>query len=132
MDDETATFARQLFDLAREGRADELAAYVDAGVPVGLTNDKGDSLLLLAAYAPSPPTVRALVERGADPNIVNDRGQTPLAAAAFRSSAEAVTALLAAGADPRLGSPDAVATAQFFDLPDMVALLLPPRGAPPQ
>lgn len=123
MDDETLAFARQLFDLAREGRADELAAYVDAGVPVGLTNDKGDTLLLLAAYAPSPPTVRALLERGADPDVVNERGQTALAAAAFRSSAEAVEALLAAGADPHLGSPDAVATARFFDLPDMVRLL---------
>ena len=123
MDDETLAFARQLFDLAREGRAEELAAYVDAGVPVDLTNDKGDTLLLLAAYAPSPPTVRALLERGADPDGVNERGQTALAAAAFRSSAEAVEALLAAGADPLRGSPDAVATARFFDLPDMVRLL---------
>ncbi len=123
MDDETLAFARQLFDLAREGRAEELARYVDAGVPVDLANDKGDTLLLLAAYAPSPPTVRVLLERGADPNRINERGQTAVAAAAFRSSAEAVEALLAAGADPRLGSPDAVATAQFFDLTDMVVLL---------
>ena len=127
MDDETREFARRLFDLAREGRAEELASYVDAGVPVDLTNDKGDSLLLLAAYAPSPPVVRALLERGADPDRVNDRGQTPLAAAAFRSSAEAVRLLLDAGADPHRGSPDAVATARFFDLPEMVALLESPR-----
>jgi hypothetical protein len=53
VDDETLAFARQLFDLAREGRAEELAA----------------------------------------------------------------------GADPLRGSPDAVATAQFFELPDMVQLL---------
>ncbi len=66
---------------------------------------------------------------GADPNRVNDRGQTALAAAAFRSSAEGVRLLLAAGADPLRGSPDALSTAQFFELPEMVALLreaLPP------
>ena len=130
MDDETLAFARQLFDLAREGRAQELGELVDAGVPVDLTNDKGDTLLLLAAYAPSPPTVRALLERGADPDRVNDRGQTAVAAAAFRSSAEAVRALLDAGADPHRGAPDAVATARFFDLPEMVALLTEPRPTP--
>ena len=123
MDDETLALARQLFDLAREGQADELARYVDAGVPVDLTNDTGDTLLLLRAYVPSPPTVRALLARGADLDPVDERSQTPVAAAAFRSSAEAVEALLAAGADPHLGSPDAVATAQSFDLPDMVRLL---------
>lgn len=124
MDDETLAFAHRMFDLAREGEADELAAHVDAGLPVDLTNSKGDTLLLLAAYAPSPVAVRALLERGADSNRVNDRGQTPFAAAAFRSSAEAVEALLAAGADPHLGDPDAVATARFFELHDMVALLV--------
>lgn len=127
MDEETLQFARRLFDLAREGRAEELAAYVDAGVPVDLTNEKGDTLLLLAAYAPSPPVVRVLLDRGADPNRVNDRGQTAIAAAAFRSSGQTVQALLAAGADPHLGSPDAVATARFFDLPEMVALLTQAR-----
>ena len=120
---EVVEFAHTVFELARNGDAEQLAGYVDAGVPVELTNSKGDCLLLLAAYMSSPPTVRALLERGADPNRINDRGQTPIAAAAFRQSAESVMALLAAGADPYLGSPDAVATARFFELPDMVALL---------
>lgn len=124
MDQETLDFAHRLFDLAREGESAELAAYADAGVPVDLTNSKGDTLLLLAAYAPHPETVRALLERGADPNRVNDRGQTPVAAAAFRSSAEAVQLLLDAGADPHAGAPTALETARFFDLPEMVAMLL--------
>ena len=123
MDEETVEFAHSLFDLAREGNAEELAAYVDAGIPVDLTNAKGDTLLLLAAYAPHPDVVRALLERGADANRVNDRGQTPLAAAAFRSSAASVELLLEAGADPLRGNPDALATARFFELPEMVALL---------
>ena len=128
LDDDLLDFAHRMFDLARSGDADQLGAYVDAGLPVDLTNDKGDSLLLLAAYHAHPATVRALLERGADPARVNDRGQTALAAAVFRRSAEAVAALLAAGADPVLGSPSAVDTARFFDLPEMLALL----GAAPR
>ncbi len=116
-------FAHRMFELARDGMTDQLADQVDAGLPVNLTNGKGDSLLMLAAYHAHPDTVAALLERGADTARVNDRGQTALAAAAFRQSHDAVNALLAAGADPALGSPSAMELARFFDLPEMVALL---------
>jgi uncharacterized protein len=115
--------AHRVFDLARGGATEELAAYVDAGVPVNLTNDKGDTLLILAAYHAHPDTVAALLERGADHARANDRGQTALAAAVFRQSEEAVRRLLDAGADPDAGGPSARATAQFFDLPAMAELL---------
>jgi ankyrin repeat protein len=120
---EALAFAHRMFDLAREGRSEELAGYVDAGVPVNLTNDKGDTLLILAAYHGHPATVVALLERGADAARTNDRGQTALAAAVFRRSAESVTALLDAGADPTQGTQSALATARFFELPDMLELL---------
>jgi ankyrin repeat protein len=96
---------------------------VDAGLPVNLTNDKGDTLLLLAAYHRHSETVAALLARGADHARINDRGQTALAAAVFRSSAASVAALLAAGADPDHGTPSAAATAAFYHLPEMTALL---------
>jgi uncharacterized protein len=115
--------AGRVFDLARAGHTPELAEYVDAGVPVDLTNDKGDTLLILAAYRAHPETVAALLARGADHSRANDRGQTALAAAVFRRSAETVTALLDAGADPDAGGPSARATAVFFELPEMVTLL---------
>jgi ankyrin repeat protein len=115
--------AGRVFDLARGGHTEELTAYVDAGVPVNLTNDKGDTLLILAAYHGHPVTVGALLERGVDHSRVNDRGQTALAAAVFKQSAETVTRLIEAGADPDAGSPSARATATFFDLPAMVELL---------
>ena len=131
LDDDVLAFAHQMFDLARGGATGQLAGYVDAGLPVDLTNDKGDTLLILAAYHDRPDTVRALLERGADPGRVNDRGQTALAAGVFRRSAETVAALLAAGADPDGGGPSAVETARFFDLPEMLALLQARRtGAP--
>jgi uncharacterized protein len=115
--------AGRVFDLARGGVTEELAAYVDAGVPVNLTNDKGDTLLILAAYHGHPETVAALLEHGADAGRANDRGQTALAAAVFKQSEETVRTLLAAGADPDAGGPTARETAAFFDLPVMTALL---------
>lgn len=115
--------AAKVFDLAREGDTDQLAAYVDAGVPANLTNDKGDTLLVLAAYRGHADTVVALLQRGADHSRVNDRGQTALAAAVFKQSDATVRALVAAGADPDAGRPSARATAQFFELPAMAALL---------
>jgi ankyrin repeat protein len=123
IDPEIIELAGRVFDLARAGATDELAAYVDAGVPVDLTNDKGDTLLVLAAYHCHAETVGALLDRGADHARVNDRGQTALAAAVFRRSADAVRRLLAAGADPDAGGQSARATAVFFELSDMTALL---------
>jgi uncharacterized protein len=120
--------AGRVFDLARGGHTEELAAYVDAGVPVNLTNDKGDTLLILAAYHGHPETVGALLDRGADHTRANDRGQTALAAAVFRQSTESVARLLAAGADPDAGGPSARATATFFRLPAMSELLAERRG----
>jgi hypothetical protein len=125
LDEETLAFAHRMFDLARAGNTEQLIGYVDAGLPVNMTNDKGDTLLILAAYHAHPETVAALLDRGADHCRTNDRGQTALAAAAFRSSTDAVTALLRAGADPTHGGPSAIETAAFFDLPDMLALLRP-------
>jgi ankyrin repeat protein len=128
LDDEAIAFAHRMFDLARSGAGagDELAANVAAGLPVNLTNDKGDTLLILAAYHNHAGTVTALLDLGADPNRINDRGQSALSAAVFRRNAGTVRALLAAGADPDGGTPSAVATAEFFKLPEMAALL---RGA---
>ncbi|MGW4943452.1 ankyrin repeat domain-containing protein [Actinoplanes sp. NPDC004185] len=123
LDAETIAFAHRMFDLARSGSAEELSGQLSHGLPANLTNDKGDTLLILAAYHNHPPTVAVLLEHGADPGRVNDRGQTALAAAVFRKNPDSVRTLLAAGADPAAGSPSAVETAAFFDLPEMAALL---------
>jgi ankyrin repeat protein len=120
-DPELVEFATKLFNLARSGGARALAAYVDAGVSVNLTNDTGDSLLMLAAYHGHAETVRALVERGADPGRVNDRGQTPLAGAVFKREPEVIRALLDGGADPYAGSPNAADTARMFGNEEFLA-----------
>jgi uncharacterized protein len=115
--------ATRVFGMAREGDAASLAAYVDAGVPVDLTNEKGDTLVMLAAYHGHADAVRVLLERGADADRLNDRGQSPLAGAVFKGEEAVVRALVAAGADPRAGHPTAVDTAVMFERPDLLAIL---------
>jgi ankyrin repeat protein len=125
LNDETLAFAHRMFELARDGSTDELAKMVDAGLSVDLTNDKGDTLLLLAAYYSHPETVEALVSRGASVDRVNDRGQTALAAAAFRNDTAAARILLTAGADLLAGGPNALETARFFNNVEVLALFNP-------
>jgi ankyrin repeat protein len=119
-------FLQSAFELARNGETTRLVGYVDAGLPVNLTNSSGDTLLILAAYHRHGGLVAALLERGADHARVNDRGQTALAAAVFRQDEPVVRALLHAGADPDLGPKSAVEIARFFDLPAMLELMARP------
>ncbi|ETK32303.1 ankyrin repeat domain-containing protein [Microbispora sp. ATCC PTA-5024] len=121
-DPELEGFATRLFDLARAGETEALCAYVDAGVPANLRNQKGDTLLMLAAYHGHAGTVRALAERGADPDLTNDRGQTPLAGAVFKQEVEVVRALLDAVADPQAGTPSALETARMFGNQELLEL----------
>lgn len=117
---------RAMFDLARDGEM-ELARYVDLGIPVNLTNDKGDSLLILATYHQRHELARALVERGADLERENERGQTALSCAVFRQDAELVRLLVGAGADPDGGAQSGRQVAAFFGLDEMSQLLDAPR-----
>ena len=123
IDEEVIAFAHQCFELARNGETEELARLVDAGLPVELTNDRGDTLLILAAYHRHDATVAALIQRGAELNRANDRGQTALASAVFRQHEPTVRLLLGAGADPEAGRQSAVVTAQVFGLGEMRELL---------
>ncbi len=107
-------------DLARDGDADRLAAYVERGVPVDLTDASGNTLLMLAAYNGHPCVVKALIERHADVNRLNDRGQSPLAGAVFKGEDTIVWMLLEAGADVDAGSPSAAQAAELFGKGDLL------------
>lgn len=117
---ELVEIAHACADFAREGDATRLAAYVDNGVPVDLTDAAGNTLLMLAAYHGQVAAVCALVERGADVNRRNDRGQTPLAGAVFKGEDTVVWRLLEAGADIHAGSPSAAQTAELFGRGDLL------------
>ncbi|MBP2435506.1 ankyrin repeat domain-containing protein [Microbacterium amylolyticum] len=111
--DDIVAFASRVFDLARSGDATVLE-YVDQGVAVDLTNDAGDTLLMLASYNGHATLVEGLLERGADPNKLNDRGQSPTAGAVFKGFDDVIGVLVAGGADLDAGQPSARATAQMF------------------
>ncbi|MFD7711654.1 ankyrin repeat domain-containing protein [Streptomyces sp. NPDC059785] len=121
-DPEVVELATKIFDLARRGETEALVAYVDAGVPANLTNDRGDSLVMLAAYHGHADAVRALLDRGAEADRVNDRGQTPLAGAVFKGEEAVIRVLLEGGADPAGGTPSAVDTARMFGRTELLEL----------
>jgi ankyrin repeat protein len=122
-DDKLAEIGNFVFDLARNGDAERLAAYLDGGVPVDLTDAAGNTLVMLAAYNGQPSAVQLLADRGADVNRLNDRGQSPIAGAVFKAETEIVRILLAAGADPSVGAPNAIDTARMFQQTEVLALL---------
>src|SRR6476646_9186860 len=124
LDTEVLDLASRIFDWARGGDAAMLAAYLDAGVPVNLTNTNGDTLVMLAAYYGHDSAVAALIARGADVDRHNNRGQTPLAGAVFKNDITIIDLLLSADADPLAGSPSALETARFFEREELARQLV--------
>lgn len=117
--DDVREFATKLFDLARAGE-ETLLDYIDHGVDPNLSNQDGNSLLMLAAYAGHARLVEEIAGRNGDVDKQNARGQSPLAGAVFKKEDAVVDVLLAAGADPRAGTPSAIDTARMFGREDLV------------
>ncbi|KAH6682491.1 ankyrin repeat-containing domain protein [Halenospora varia] len=111
---EAIAFATRMYNAAREGQMDIFQQALPAGLPANLTNEKGDSLVMLAAYHGHAQLVKLLIEHGANPNSLNDRGQSPLAGAVFKGEAEVIEALLEGGADPDHGNPSAMEAVTLF------------------
>ncbi|TFK43107.1 ankyrin repeat-containing domain protein [Crucibulum laeve] len=120
---ETIDFAHKMFEAARTGNSELLLAAIDAGLPLNLTNDKGNTLLMLAAYAGQAELTKQLLDRGADPNRLNDLGQSMIAGAVFKAHTDVVKALAEKGADPRIGTPNAIQAAIMFNRKDLMNVL---------
>jgi hypothetical protein len=108
-----------VFDLARDGLTGPLGEMIDAGVPLGVVNPRGDTLLIVATYQQHADTVAELLRRGADSSAINAMGQTAISCAVFRNNEVILRLLLEADADPRLGTHSGVAIADQFGLPRM-------------
>ena len=124
MDQETAEFAGKIFNLVRSGTpadAQLLVQYIEAGVPVDLTNEDGNTLLMLAAYSGNTDAVRGLIRLGADVNKLNLRNQSIIAGALFKGEDEIVHMLRNAGASLTIGHPTAIDTARMFGKSDLLA-----------
>lgn len=112
--EDTARVVELAQHFAREGMTEELAGFVDHGLPVEVADVDGNTLLMLAAYAGRAETVRMLLDRGASPDALNQRGQPPIAGAMFKGEAEVVRVLRDAGADLDAGRPSAREAAGLF------------------
>ena len=89
---------RALFLAVETGDTDTVADLLDGGVPIGVRNDVGMSLLHGAAQGGHVTTVRLLIRRGCDVNSTDGRGLTPLHLAAARGQTKAVRELIRKGA----------------------------------
>jgi hypothetical protein len=116
---------QRAFDAARTG-SDFVLEAVDAGTPVNAQTDKGDTLLMLAAYHGHLSVVRGLLRRGANPELANARGQTPLMGVAFKGDAAVARALLEGGARVDGADPDGktpLTWATLFNRTEVIAVL---------
>ncbi|KAF9872872.1 ankyrin-like protein [Colletotrichum karsti] len=136
---EAIALAGRMYDGARSGDMALFQQALPAGLPANMTNEKGDTLLMLAAYHGHAELVKLLIQHGADPNRLNDRGQSPLAGAVFKkedgvievlclsrfpvkgdmgrehgSADLCVQVLLEGGADPEYGNPNALQCVAMF------------------
>ena len=107
-------FAARVFDAARKGEIALFQQALPAGLPPNMTNDKGDTLIMLSAYHGHAALVSLLLSHNADPNVLNERRQSPLAGAIFKGEDEVVDLLLKGGADPDLGEPSARDAMRIF------------------
>ncbi len=116
-------YVSSLFDAARNGDTQLLSSAIEAGVPVNLTNSKGDTLLNLAAYLEREETVAMLLAHGADTERVSDMGFTALVCAVFRGNEPIARALLEAGAGQDTGHQHAQDVARVFGQEHLLPLL---------
>ncbi|KAG2145567.1 hypothetical protein BD769DRAFT_1346771 [Suillus cothurnatus] len=99
---------------ARETNFKPVFQAVDAGMPINITNDKGNTTLMLAACTDRRGLAEGLLQQKSDPNRLNSLGRS---GAVFKSHDEVVCILgkTASGADPRIGKPTAIEAVRIFD-----------------
>ena len=107
-------FATKVYNAARSGDLPLFQQALPRGLPANMTNEKGDSLLMLSCYHGHYDVAKFLLENGADPNRVNDRGQSIIAGAVFKKEEAIVDLLLEWGADVDLGEPSASQAVSMF------------------
>lgn len=121
-----AELQRLALDAARNGNAEILLPMLHAGMPVNLSDEKGNSLLMLASYHGHLEMTKLLLEQGAEPDQRNDRNQTSLAGVAFKGGLEIAKVLVKHGADPNAdqgGGRYPIQFAAMFGNPDIVEFL---------
>ena len=100
LDEATRAKLREIaFQAARDGDVKTLSAYFETGLPAEIVNERGDTLLILAAYHTHPEAVKVLLDQDKTPiEAKNKMGFTALTGAAYRGNLPIVKQLAAKGA----------------------------------
>ncbi len=99
---------------AREGSWEKVQQAIEAGQDVNAADSKGQTALLLAAFAGHTKTVRLLLDAGATIEHQDFLGHTALMAASSSNNAATVRLLLKEGADPNVSDYGEGYTALMF------------------
>jgi len=95
---------RSKFCLVIRQDLDILAALLDGGANVGQTNQRGSTLLHLAARRGDCEVIQLAIIFGGNVNALGERGWTPLHEAVSNHQVTAARLLLASGADPKIAT----------------------------
>ncbi len=116
----------EMFESARGG---ELAPFLESNSSeayISLTNEKGYSLLMLAAYHGHESLVELLLKQGADPNSVDAAGNSILMSVAFKGHLAVAKHLIAYRTNVDYRNPKGQSANDFavmFGRKDMVRFL---------
>jgi ankyrin repeat protein len=113
-------------DAAKNGQANVVGLFLQAGMDSETADDQGKTALILAASAGHTATVKTLLANGADANNTDKQGKSALIWAAEWDQIPAAQALLMNAADVNHKANDgltALAAAQTKNDPQLVALL---------
>ena len=91
---------------AESGDTAKIAESLNQGIDVNVTDEHGQTALMVAADEGHVDTVKLLLQHKASPDLQNRLGGTALMLACFKGHLEVVTELLKAGADVNTKSND--------------------------
>ncbi|MWV62355.1 ankyrin repeat domain-containing protein [Helicobacter saguini] len=111
------------FTCARENNTKDLKTLLDSKLNVNLRNEKGNTLLMIAAYNGNFEACELLLKYGADVNLLNDKNLSPLSGVCFKGYENIAKLLLENGADIYLGRLSAINSALFFRKKNMIKLI---------
>jgi len=91
---------------AESGDTAKIAESLNQGIDVNVTDEHGQTALMVAADEGHVDTVKLLLQHKASPDLQNRLGGTALMLACFKGHLEVITELLKAGADVNTKSND--------------------------
>jgi ankyrin repeat protein len=97
---------KNFFKATDSGDTGKVVKSLDQGIDISVTDQYGQTALMVASDRGHVDTVKLLLQRMALPNLQNELGGTALMLASFNGHLEIVKELLKAGAEVNAKEPD--------------------------